>query len=206
MSRSARQMDAGAGVDDADVVSACLGGIGLPLALALPLWQRLRRLGLLCELLGHDAGSVRGRVLCAMGGVVTTAEPLETAAVHCLWYQLCKRQLLEKVRTAARGAPRRGELPLAAAPTHWGSLHTGDPHTLGIPTRGGKTPEWGIHVEGACGGVRERVPGVLGAPALRRPGGGRGRRLARHRETPRAAVVWTRYTDMDMDMDMDLGT
>ena len=52
-------MDAGSGIDDPDVVAACLRGIGLPLALALPLWQRLRRLGLLCELLGHDASRHR---------------------------------------------------------------------------------------------------------------------------------------------------
>ncbi|KAL3904190.1 MAG: hypothetical protein SGPRY_011383, partial [Prymnesium sp.] len=48
------QMDASVNFDDDDVTAACIGGIGLPLALSLPLWQRLRRLGLLCELLGHD--------------------------------------------------------------------------------------------------------------------------------------------------------
>ena len=49
----------------------------------------MRRVGLLCEVLGHDAGGCSARVLCAVGGVLTTAEPNETAALHALWYALC---------------------------------------------------------------------------------------------------------------------
>ena len=36
---------------------------------------------------------MRGRVLCAICGIVTDAEPLEVAAVHSVWYVLCKREL-----------------------------------------------------------------------------------------------------------------
>ncbi|KAL1522244.1 hypothetical protein AB1Y20_017241 [Prymnesium parvum] len=88
------QTDTSASVEDPDVISACLRGIGLPLALALPMWQRLRRLGLLCELRGHDVGSMRGRLLCMLCGVPTDAEPMETAAIHSLWFMLCQREVL----------------------------------------------------------------------------------------------------------------
>ena len=82
-------------VDDPDVVAACLAGIGMPLALALPLWQRLRRVGLLCELLGRDSTNISGRLLCALGGAATATEPLEAAALHSLWFTLCHREILE---------------------------------------------------------------------------------------------------------------
>jgi hypothetical protein len=88
------ELEASAGEDHPDVVAACLAGIGLPLGLALPLWQRLRRLGLLCEVLGHDSTHIQGQLICTLGGIVTDAEPLEFAALHSLWYILCRRKVL----------------------------------------------------------------------------------------------------------------
>ena len=81
--------------DDSALVDACLQATGLPSALALPLWQQLRRVALLIELLGHDASSSRGQVLCAVGGISTMSEPLETAAAHALWLALCGGRELE---------------------------------------------------------------------------------------------------------------
>lgn len=75
--------------DDPALVGACLQATGLPSTIAVPLWQQLRRVALLIEVLGHDAGSSRGRVLCAVGGISTKSEPLETAAAHALWLALC---------------------------------------------------------------------------------------------------------------------
>ena len=45
--------------------------------------------------------SVRGRVLCAMSGVVTDAEPIEVAAAHSVWYVLCKRESHTEVAVKA---------------------------------------------------------------------------------------------------------
>jgi len=75
--------------DDEALLQVCLPATGLPYTLAELLWHRVRRVGLLCEVLGHDAGGCSARVLCAVGGVLTTAEPNETAALHALWYALC---------------------------------------------------------------------------------------------------------------------
>mmetsp|Transcript_10951 Transcript_10951/g.18370 ORF Transcript_10951/g.18370 Transcript_10951/m.18370 type:complete len:268 (+) Transcript_10951:21-824(+) len=89
----------GSGVigDSEQIVNACVLGTGLPLAIAVPMWHRLRRVGLLCELLGHDARQNRGRVLCASCGVPTTSEPIDTAAAHTIWFTLCHRAIRTSV-------------------------------------------------------------------------------------------------------------
>lgn len=86
--------------DEPGLVNACLQATGLPHAVALPLWQQLRRMALLSEILGLDASSIRGRVLCAVGGVQTAREPLETAAAHALWLALCGGRELEAAPVA----------------------------------------------------------------------------------------------------------
>jgi hypothetical protein len=77
--------------DDEQLAGACLVATELPGALAQAMWLRLRRVVLLCELLGHDASASEGRVLCAAAGVVTSEEPLYAAAAHALWFQLCRK-------------------------------------------------------------------------------------------------------------------
>jgi len=75
--------------DDETLVSVCLAAVGLPTQLAKPLWHRLRHIGQVCELLGHDALLNRGRVLCAAVGIITRSEPIEMAAAHAVWFRLC---------------------------------------------------------------------------------------------------------------------
>ena len=72
--------------DDEALLQVCLPATGLPYALAELLWHRVRRVGLLCEVLGHDAGGCSARVLCAASAVGASSSPLATS--HCTTWSL----------------------------------------------------------------------------------------------------------------------
>ena len=65
--------------DDMKQMALALTGCGLPLALAMPMWLRLRRTALLCELCGHDARARIGDVATCAFGVAAAGAGLETA-------------------------------------------------------------------------------------------------------------------------------
>ncbi len=89
-----RQVAAGSAQlpNDPEALEPCLEGTGLPLALARALWEAVRPIALLVEVLGHDASASKGRLLCVVGGIECGAEPIISAGAHVLWHALCRSE------------------------------------------------------------------------------------------------------------------
>jgi hypothetical protein len=79
--------------DDFRGLMLSLTGIGLPLAIMQPMWLRLRRSALIAELLGHDAKTCKGDVICAAFAVFATVASAE-AAVGLVWKLYCRGSVL----------------------------------------------------------------------------------------------------------------
>jgi len=80
--------------DDMRVILLSLTGVGMPVALAQPMWLRLRRSALLCELYGHDARERKGEIIGAAFAVYSAGAPVENA-VSLLWKMYCRNGVMK---------------------------------------------------------------------------------------------------------------
>lgn len=80
--------------DDMRVILLSLTGVGMPAAVVQPMWLRLRRSALVCELLGHDARERKGEIIGAAFAVYSAGAPVENA-ISLLWKMYCGNGIMK---------------------------------------------------------------------------------------------------------------
>ena len=75
-------------------------GVGLPIAIAQPMWLRLRRSALIAELLGHDTAACKGEVIGAAFAVFAAGAPAEIA-IQTVWRMYCGGSVMRFVPMGA---------------------------------------------------------------------------------------------------------